>query len=151
MKQDLKKELQDRKDYLKAIKKARQEWSDSIQNQQQKYNKALEEYAEFEKKLKEKAESEEVKYYRCITSNLAGYSLGLIYKREDDYIVDEEGEDSVEYDEEFNDFELVKKPKEGEKYWYISEGGIVDDNIWEEHKVDNFRWKQGNVFNTEES
>ncbi len=107
---------------------------------------------------------EQPRYFRCISkehSHLSkendGYygefSLGLIYKEEkeeDEYfIIDDENElCKLEYDC-LEDFEEVKKPEKGEQYWYITGGGHLQKDDWDNHYTDNFRFKSGNVYENE--
>ena len=49
------------------------------------------------------------------------------------------------------DFEPIKKPEEIEEYWWMGSGGDVCDDNWDNGRIDNFRWKQGNVFNDQKS
>ena len=42
------------------------------------------------------------------------------------------------------------KPKYKDKYYTVFEAGIVIDSEWVDDKVDNFRYKTGNCFKTEE-
>jgi len=84
---------------------------------------------------------EEEEYYRVIEKGLGGLDFGFIYSKEQLYAFNiAEGL-----------FEPVKKPKEGDEYWFINSFGDICSDIDYDDKADNLRWKTGNVFNTEES
>lgn len=43
------------------------------------------------------------------------------------------------------------KPKMNEKYWYVTDAGIIDWAYWyDDDEIDNWRWLNGNVFKNEE-
>ena len=45
----------------------------------------------------------------------------------------------------------VFKPKNGQKYWYITHSGILTNDQWDDHWADHGRYEIGNCFPTEQA
>lgn len=43
---------------------------------------------------------------------------------------------------------VSNKPERGERYWYVADSGDVYKAVWENDKIDNYRYFQGNCFAT---
>jgi ribulose bisphosphate carboxylase small subunit len=115
------------------------------QEAQLKIESLKKELSELEKIIKE----EDVEYVRCIDKDGENFIYGRIYRIENKNVIDEIG-DSSQFYFIVEHFTPVHKPVEGEKYYSFDNNGFKIFTNWNNDKFDNFRWKSGNVYNTEE-